>query len=128
MKLPAIPTLSANAADPLMEYHWPGNVRELENMVERALILNPTGPLTFESFNLGQPKNFLEMQKQTNDIAPLDKVISQHIQQALSITKGKVNGLDGAAALLGVNPNTLRNRMKKLGIVYGRRSFLNPRR
>jgi hypothetical protein len=40
----------------------------------------------------------------------------------LSETKGKINGSDGAAAILGINPNTLRNRMKKLGIEYGRKS------
>jgi DNA-binding protein Fis len=38
------------------------------------------------------------------------------------MTKGKVNGPDGAAFFLGINPSTLRNRMKKLGIDYGRKS------
>jgi DNA-binding protein Fis len=37
-------------------------------------------------------------------------------------TQGKVHGPDGAAAVLGINPSTLRNRMKKLGIDYGRKS------
>jgi DNA-binding NtrC family response regulator len=49
----------------------------------------------------------------------LDEVISRHIRRVLSKTKGKVNGPDGAAAFLGINPSTLRNRMKKLGIDYG---------
>jgi formate hydrogenlyase transcriptional activator len=122
LKLPAIPILSSGAIDPLMEYHWPGNVRELENVIERALILNPTGPLTFEHMNLGQPKETLELRGQREEIGNLDNVISRHIRRVLSKTKGKVNGPDGAAALLGVNPNTLRNRMKKLGIDYGRKS------
>ena len=43
-----------------------------------------------------------------------------HIERALQQTGGKVNGVDGAAALLGIHPNTLRNRMQKLGIGYGR--------
>jgi transcriptional regulator with GAF, ATPase, and Fis domain len=51
----------------------------------------------------------------------LNEVISRHIRRILSKTNGKVNGPDGAAALLGINPSTLRNRMKKLGVSYGRK-------
>ena len=122
LKLPTIPTLSPGAIDPLMEYHWLGNVRELENVIERALILNPTGPLTFEHLNLGQPKKALELRGQSEETDNLDELISRHIRRVLSKTKGKVNGPDGAAAFLGINPSTLRNRMKKLGIDYGRKS------
>jgi transcriptional regulator with GAF, ATPase, and Fis domain len=122
LKLPTIPTLSPGATDPLMEYHWPGNVRELENVIERAMILNPTGSLTFEHLNPEQKKKTLEMGVQSEEIDNLDEVISRHIRRVLSKTKGKVNGPDGAAAFLGINPSTLRNRMKKLGINYGRKS------
>lgn len=122
LKLPAIPTLSSGAIDPLMEYHWPGNVRELENVVERALILNPNGPLTFEHLNLRQPKKNIDLRRQREETSNLDDVISRHIRRVLSKAKGKVNGPDGAAALLGINPSTLRNRMRKLGIDYGRKS------
>jgi transcriptional regulator with GAF, ATPase, and Fis domain len=52
----------------------------------------------------------------------LDVVVSRHIQRVLARTGGKVNGPHGAAALLGVNPSTLRNRMKKLGIPFGRKA------
>ncbi len=120
LKLPAIPTLSATAIAPLMEYLWPGNVRELENIIERGLILSPTGPLTFEHLNPGQPKGTMELEGPIEEIVNLDEVVSRHIHRALSKTKGKVNGADGAAAMLGINPSTLRNRMKKLGIDYGR--------
>jgi formate hydrogenlyase transcriptional activator len=43
-----------------------------------------------------------------------------HIRQALTATAGRIHGLDGAAALLGINPSTLRSRMKKLGITKQR--------
>jgi DNA-binding NtrC family response regulator len=122
LKLPAIPTLAPNAIDPLMEYHWPGNVRELENVIERALILNPKGPLTFEHLNLRSPKRTLELQGQSEEAGNLDEIISRHIRRVLSRTKGKVSGPDGAAVHLGINPSTLRNRMKKLGIDYGRKN------
>ena len=48
LKLPVIPVVSQGTVDLLMDYSWPGNVRELQNVVERALILNPSGPLTFK--------------------------------------------------------------------------------
>jgi DNA-binding NtrC family response regulator len=122
LKLPTLPNLSPGAIDPLMAYHWPGNVRELENVTERAMILNPTGPLTFEHLNLGKPKKTFELHGQGEETDNLDEVVTQHIRRVLSKTNGKVNGTDGAAAFLGVNPSTLRNRMKKLGIDYGRKS------
>jgi transcriptional regulator with GAF, ATPase, and Fis domain len=122
LKLSTIPELSPGAIDPLMEYHWPGNVRELENVIERAMILNPVGPLNFEHLNPGQPNKALEPQGQSEEPDNIDEVISRHIRRVLSKTEGKVNGPDGAAAILGINPSTLRNRMKKLGIVYGRQS------
>ena len=122
LKLPAIPSLAAGAIDLLMEYHWPGNVRELENVVERAMILHPSGPLTFEHLSLKHSGKPLELQERSEETDSIDDVLSRHIRRVLSITNGKVNGPDGAAVLLGINPSTLRNRMKKLGIGYGRKS------
>ena len=52
LKLGITPQLEIGAIDYLMEYHWPGNVRELQNVIERALILNPKGPLSFKHLNL----------------------------------------------------------------------------
>lgn len=116
LKLPAIPALSSSAIDHLLEYNWPGNVRELQNVVERELILNPSGPLTFEQLTLAKPKKILDSAEQETETLNLDKVIIQHIQKVLKQTKGKVHGSGGAAELLGVNPSTLRNKMKKLKI------------
>jgi transcriptional regulator with GAF, ATPase, and Fis domain len=64
----------------------------------------------------------LELQGQDEEIDNLDEVISRHIRRTLSKAQDKVSGPDGAAALLGINPSTLRNRMKKLGIDYGRKN------
>jgi transcriptional regulator with GAF, ATPase, and Fis domain len=121
MNLTTNPTLFPGAINPLMTYHWPGNVRELENVVERALILNPSGPLTFKHLNLGQPPKTVPSALPGMETDNLDEVISHHICRVLAKTKGKISGPDGAAAILGVNPSTLRNRMKKLGIEYGRK-------
>ena len=118
MKLPAIPQVSPGATDLLMNYDWPGNVRELENVVERSMILNPSGPLTFEHLNLGKQSEFSENQGKADDELTLDELTSKYIQKALSKTNGKIHGKGGAAGLLGINANTLRNRMNKLGIEY----------
>jgi hypothetical protein len=50
----------------------------------------------------------------------LDDVIAKHIRSVLRMTKGKVHGPGGAAEIMDLNPSTLRNRMNKLGIPYGR--------
>jgi transcriptional regulator with GAF, ATPase, and Fis domain len=120
LKLSTTPAPASGTIDLLMAYRWPGNVRELQNVIERELILNPNGPLTFENLNYDRQKKDVRIHPKNLESNKLDEVISHHIRRVLSETKGKVNGPDGAAAILGINPNTLRNRMKKLGIEYGR--------
>jgi len=121
LKFSTIPTISPGAIDPLMEYSWPGNVRELQNVVERALILNPSGPLTFDHMNLPFQKESKGFHKLGADTDNLDEMNTRHIHRVLSKTDGKIHGPGGAAELLGINANTLRNRMKKLRIEYGKR-------
>jgi transcriptional regulator with GAF, ATPase, and Fis domain len=122
LKLPSIPILSSRVMERLMEYHWPGNVRELQNIVERELILNPGGPLTFDFMFQSHPVKEKFLSKQDNQNDNLRDVITRHIKNILSKTKGKIHGPGGAAELLGVNASTLRNRMNKLGIEYKRKS------
>ncbi|MBW1799916.1 MAG: sigma 54-interacting transcriptional regulator [Deltaproteobacteria bacterium] len=121
MKLNAPPPLAPGAIETLLSYHWPGNVRELENVVERSLILNKTGPLLFESFIPEINESAPDLINQRRHPLTLDQAVSQHIKTTLAATNGKVQGPGGAAALLGIHPSTLRNKMKKLGIPYGRR-------
>ena len=120
LKLSAIPLIAPGAIDNLMAYPWPGNVRELENVVERALILNPAGPLTFEHLSLHSPGEQMPVTKNKRVLYNLDELLKSHIRLVLEMTNGKIHGADGAAAILGVNASTLRNRMKKLGIKFGR--------
>lgn len=119
LKLPDIPSLSPRAIDSLMAYHWPGNVRELQNVIERALILNPEGPLSFEQIiHIKSKRQSSGVTQPTGEVEQLNQVISNHIQRALVKAGGKIHGPGGAAELLGVNPSTLRNRMNKLRISY----------
>ena len=121
MGLPAAPALAPGAIDILMDYHWPGNVRELENTIERALILSRGRPLTFN--NIKRPEHAFQSEispEGFQKISSLDEAMAEHVEKALRIAGGKVEGNRGAAQLLHVKPSTLRNRMKKLGISYGR--------
>ncbi len=112
-----------NSINLLMNYQWPGNVRELENAMERALILSRGNPLTFSDLNpeIAKKADFpLEVAKSPS--MNLDRVISKHISVVLELVNGKVEGKNGAAKILGINPGTLRNRMRKLGIPFGRKA------
>ncbi|MCP4213360.1 MAG: AAA domain-containing protein [bacterium] len=127
LKLPSFPTISPDTVDILMDYDWPGNVRELENVVERALILHPknsghggaTSSLDFGRLNIGK-KTKVSIPGGSSESDRLDDVVSAHIRRILAATDGRIHGTGGAADILGLNPSTLRNRMNKLGISYGR--------
>jgi DNA-binding NtrC family response regulator len=121
LKLPATPNLAPQAIDQLLTYDWPGNVRELENVVERALILSQGKSLSFDPL-LGSPLRDGPDRPgpETGVTASLDETVASRIRQALERTGGKIHGPGGAAALLRINPNTLRSKMDKLGIPYGR--------
>jgi len=98
----------------LMKYDWPGNVRELENKVERALILNRGTTLQYGDWI---PRDdFSTSEADQPHLLKLDEVEKSHIIAILNKTKWKLSGTNGAAELLGMNPNTLYSRMKKLGI------------
>jgi transcriptional regulator with GAF, ATPase, and Fis domain len=128
LKLPKIPTISNNAIELLTSYSWPGNVRELQNVVERELILNPSGPLEFSNFKLQQNSTEYEYSN-SNYSEPgdteLDTIISRHIEKILNHSHGRIHGKGGAAELLGINASTLRNRMNKLGIKYKKSELIN---
>lgn len=126
MKLLYIPGITAEGMDRLVTYDWPGNVRELENAVERALILSNNQPLSFSEFahfSCGVPV-LSENNGQSGSSQPeslnLDKAMAHHIKKAMDLAQGKVEGESGAAELLGINPRTLRYRMRKLGVPFGR--------
>jgi len=123
LKISTIPGLEPGTMEWLKSYPWPGNVRELENMVERALIRSrgmiENAPLVFENFASPQQKNKTQSLSETESrLLTLDEFNSTYIQKVLKITKGKIEGRNGAAKILGIHANTLRGRMKKLGIQY----------
>lgn len=118
MNLPYRPVLADGALTALMDYPWPGNVRELQNLVERALILSGGRPLSFEPL-LNRPAPRVAQTAWEVTQAPsgtFDEMAAAWIRQALTLAQGKISGPNGAADRLGLHPNTLRSKMKKLGV------------
>jgi transcriptional regulator with GAF, ATPase, and Fis domain len=94
---------------------WPGNIRELQNVIERACVL-ARGPIV-EVDDGTQPGGAGVPGGDGDErIVTLDEGERMLVRRALAATNGKIHGPDGAAALLGLNGNTLRSRMQKLGI------------
>ncbi|MDJ0764061.1 MAG: sigma 54-interacting transcriptional regulator [Myxococcota bacterium] len=119
LKVGEIPQLAEDALDVLMAYHWPGNVRELQNVVERAMILHQGESLRFDDLGLSPAYTVTNGSSAASEHSlTLDDVIVSHIKHVLDMTEGKIHGAGGAGELLGINPSTLRTRMKKLGIPF----------
>jgi PAS domain S-box-containing protein len=117
----------------LQEYPWPGNVRELENVLERAVILAtaPTlevAPDLLPAMAKARPTEEQAQPEGAGAVAtparetpvqsllPLEAVEREHILTVLRHTHWVITGPRGAARVLGLNPSTLRSRIKKLGI------------
>jgi len=104
----SIKTIPQKAIKLLQGYPWPGNVRELENVIERSVIVSQGPVLTVDL--PGSPAIAVSESRTLEDIE------RGHILQVLEETRWKIEGPHGTAQILGLNPGTLRSRMKKLGI------------
>jgi predicted ATPase/transcriptional regulator with GAF, ATPase, and Fis domain len=107
---------SARSMNWILNYDWPGNVRELQNVVERAAILAQTPVLEVDPVPLSAVTADVEATGAVMAARSLDDVQRLHIISVLRNTGGVVEGEQGAATVLGLHPNTLRSRLKKLGI------------
>ncbi|NNK02735.1 MAG: sigma 54-interacting transcriptional regulator [Desulfatitalea sp.] len=124
LNLTATPRLAPGTLELLLGYDWPGNVRELENMVERALILAKDGFLSFHPLIPQANKSeSLEISEPTEAFSSLDDHMAEYIRRVLRKTKGRIEGSGGAAEILRINPGTLRNRMKKYGILFRKKEI-----
>ncbi len=94
-------------------YDWPGNIRELENLVERALIMSRGGLLDASELFAVPPR---AAPADPAGMETLEELERAHIRRVLDDTCWRIEGDHGAACKLGLNPSTLRGRMRKLGI------------
>ena len=131
-------TVSPEALELMIAYSWPGNVRELENAVKRACVLAATSLILPEHL----PAAFAQA-KETGAAggSSLDRTLYQGIAAELQRLKQERDGqiyphflaalerplllqvlerTGGnqlrAAELLGINRNTLRKKLRELGI------------
>lgn len=136
----SVGSVAAETIDRLANYHWPGNVRELENAVERALIMSPGEELLFDELGF---EELTEAAHATDNgsypycvfpclaassscgatalgstLPSMEQMLRRHIQDALRQCDYQIHGHGGAAELLGLNPNTLRSKMSKLGLSF----------
>jgi len=107
-----IKTIPQSVMKTLQNYPWPGNIRELENVIERAVINTRGSKLQLaDKIDIGRDEKMPAALRGT-----LSQIERDYIVQVLEETDWKVSGKNGAAEILGINPNTLRGRMRKLGI------------
>lgn len=105
----------------LTAYSWPGNVRELQNLVERASLLSDGAAIELPADFCAKldPRTHSKPTAQAQGASPpgrLEDIERQHILEVLESAHWRLSGPSGASAVLGLHPNTLRHRMKKLGI------------
>lgn len=107
----------------LQKYSWPGNVRELASVINRAVLLGEiTGRLqiahalgSFDLIDLSVTAKRIAVKSDHED-ETLETVIRNHIRRIVTECHGRIDGPFGAAIRLGLNPNTLRSKMRKLGL------------
>ena len=113
--------LSKKSVEQMLNYKWPGNVRELENTLERSVLTssdyqNIRVIFDGEAGGLGPAMSVV-----SNELIKLEtfEAMQKHYFEAvLKAAKGKISGTDGAAALSGMHPNTLRSKLDKLGVTF----------
>jgi len=108
-RIESVPT---RAMEALMAWPWPGNIRELENFIERCVILSQGSELYVPISELVNPAPL----EGSAPLIPMRDAEREHILKALQEAQGKLGGINGAAARLGMKRTTLQSRMQKLGI------------
>jgi transcriptional regulator with GAF, ATPase, and Fis domain len=108
-----IERISNRTMERLLAHHWPGNVRELESVIARAVITSQGLELQVLDRFESPPKDAEEEAEAECTLAERERA---YILKVLLKTHWRVDGKDGAARLLGMNPSTLRGRMRHHGI------------
>jgi formate hydrogenlyase transcriptional activator len=122
-----IDAISQDTIRLLSDYAWPGNIRELQNVVERAVVLSDGPVLSLGPDLLPRLPLSGAASVPASGAAPaspggqaLDDMERRHIEAVLRQVNYVIEGPAGAAQVLGLHPNTLRSRMKRLGVTRPR--------
>ncbi|MGH1341875.1 MAG: sigma-54-dependent Fis family transcriptional regulator [Nannocystales bacterium] len=111
-------SFGSEVLEALARHTWPGNVRELVNVLERAVILQPSGALAVQHIllNPGSTERTPVPPPADDPFLAFDDMQRAYFERAIERTSGKIYGAGGAAQLVGMKPTTLQSRLKKLGI------------
>ncbi|HEB89786.1 MAG TPA: sigma-54-dependent Fis family transcriptional regulator [Deltaproteobacteria bacterium] len=127
-------SLPEQTIERLERHDWPGNVRELENAIKRALVLSTNDVLSPDEFDFLEPRSpaaGAETSLEELVVREVDRLldaggesirIHQTIQQRIekplieTVLERTQGNQIRAAALLGINRNTLRKKITELGI------------
>ena len=118
-----VPTIDDAVVAALQAHAWPGNIRELEHVIARAVLLCKDGVVRVEGLGLASAEA-AALPSVGGPTGAADKVPppteaedeKQQLVAALEATHWRVYGARGAAALLGMNPERLRSRMRHYGL------------
>lgn len=119
LNLPVSQSLAPGTLDRLLQYDWPGNVRELQNVVERGLIICNGQPMEIPASYF--PGRSVIAPPPEARMDTLDNIVKTHLCQVLEATRGRIEGPGGAAEILALNPSTLRGKLRKHNIPFGRK-------
>jgi transcriptional regulator with GAF, ATPase, and Fis domain len=108
-----IDSIGKRTMERLERYRWPGNIREMENILGRAIILSQGSTLEIEDDVFASAAS---APTSASTAIGLQELQRDHIIAALKQTNWVIEGPTGAATILKIHPNTLRSRLKKLGI------------
>jgi transcriptional regulator with GAF, ATPase, and Fis domain len=114
-----INSIDAESMHRLVGYPWPGNVRELENVLERAVVLCSGSTLEIGPLLEAKPPAPPTPSSPESSPTGLQDLERSHILAVLKQTRWVIDGERGAAKILQIHPNTLRSRLKKMGISRG---------
>jgi Response regulator containing CheY-like receiver, AAA-type ATPase, and DNA-binding domains len=104
---------SKEAAMALADYAWPGNLRELRNVVERAVILASGDEIQLADLPEEYHAKGEDSAVRPGHFVTIDRLEEEHIRRVVA----KVDSLDQAARILGIDIATLYRKRKRLGMV-----------
>ena len=113
--------LSKKSVEQMLNYKWPGNVRELENTLERSVLTSSDYQnirVIFEGEAGGLGPAMSVVSNELIKLETFEAMQKHYFEAVLKAAKGKISGTDGAAALSGMHPNTLRSKLDKLGVTF----------
>lgn len=122
-----IPFVSPKEIEKLQQYPFPGNIRQLQNMIIKETALIHNNQLIFHMdglmFNEPEHTEFSQLPQDmgSNEIISFDELVKNYLEKMLVYCNGRINGKGGMAELAKLNCGTLRAKLDKYHIPYGRK-------